>query len=209
MPELTSLQMADLSDDELIAHFKQNGDRQIVAELFQRYHHLIFGACLKRLNNREESKDATMNIFERMIVKLPTANVQSFNSWIYVVIQNECKSMLRKRQTSAKLKGNLKFIEKSSENFMEFEQVPRLSTEKEDISPEERLGLAINQLRQEQQQCIRLFFFEQKSYEQIAKQTHFSEKQVKSYLQNGKRNIKLFMENSNFLFFCLIHQAFL
>ena len=209
MPELSSLQISNLSDDQLITHFKQNGDRRIVAELFQRYHHLIFGACLKQLNSREESKDATMNIFERMIIKLPTANVQSFNSWIYVVIKNECMNMLRKRQSSANLKGNLKIIKNSGENFMEFEEVPRLSMEKEDIPPEDRLKLAINQLRQEQQQCIRLFFFEQKSYEQIAKQTHYSEKQVKSYLQNGKRNIKLFMENGNFLFFCLINHFFL
>ena len=209
MPALTSFQISDLSDDQLITHFKRNGDKQVVAQLFQRYYHLIYGACYKQLNNREESKDATMNIFERMIIKLPTSEVKSFNSWIYVVIQNECRSLLRKRQSSANLKGNLKIIKNRGENFMESEGVARLNTDKEVVHTEERLNLAIGQLKKEQQECIRLFFFEQKSYEQIAKQTSYSEKQVKSYLQNGKRNIKLLMQNGSFLFFCLINHIFL
>ena len=194
MPEIKSRPLSDLSDDQLIANYKSNGDRQMIGELFRRYYHLIFGACYKRLDNRAESKDATMNIFERMLVRLPETEMKSFNSWIYVVIKNECFSMLRKRTTVGKMKEDYKKNKKSTEKVMEFEGVARLSSDKGVISSEDKLKWAIKQLSDEQQKCIRLFFFDEKSYEQIAKKTKFSEGQVKSYLQNGKRRLKRLLE---------------
>jgi len=194
MPELKSLVLSDLSDDQLIARFKRNGDQRLVGELFERYYHLIYGACLKQLSNQADSKDATMNVFEKILVKLPNAKVESFNSWIYVVIQNECLSILRKHKIITNLKGNLKNIENSPEKSMEFEGVARLSMDKEVPDPEDRLEWAISKLKKEQQSCIRLFFFEKKSYAEIVDQTKFTPNQVKSYLQNGKQRLKYLLE---------------
>ena len=196
MPALKISALSELTDNQLVASFKDTGDRQMVGELYRRYHHLIFGACLKQLGNREESKDAAMNIFEKIIVSLPNAVVRSFNSWIYVVIQNECMDTLRSRRKINNIKGSVKQVGERVEKEAKFEGSVRLSTDEEGVKPEEKLIKAMKQLSKEQQKCIRLFFFEEKSYEEIAIKTRFTEKQVKSYLQNGKKRLKKILERS-------------
>jgi RNA polymerase sigma-70 factor (ECF subfamily) len=50
---------------------------------------------------------------------------------------------------------------------------------------------ALKQLGAEQRHCIELFYLGQKSYQQIMTETGLSFKQVKSFIQNGKRNLKI------------------
>jgi len=49
-------------------------------------------------------------------------------------------------------------------------------------------------LGKEQKLCVILFYLEKRSYQEIATSTQFTQMQVKSHIQNGKRNLKLLME---------------
>ena len=53
---------------------------------------------------------------------------------------------------------------------------------------------SLNELGEEQKVCVTLFYLEQQSYQQVSGVTGFSMLQVKSFIQNGKRNLKLIVE---------------
>jgi RNA polymerase sigma factor (sigma-70 family) len=58
----------------------------------------------------------------------------------------------------------------------------------------ETLKKCIDQLKDEQKECIKLFYLEEKCYQEIAESTSYELKKVKSYIQNGKRNLRICMD---------------
>lgn len=191
--------ISQFSDEELLLQYRQRGDKELIGELYSRYHHLAFGACLKILKNKEESSDLVVDIFEKILKKLATEEVHNFNSWLYSLCRNECISHLRKQKAQRNREGSWEDPEKKAEIFMENEALLRLCEEEiaeEEIEEdqEEQVRAALRQLPREQKICITLFFYQQKSYQEIADKTMFSLLQVKSYLQNGKRNLKKLLQ---------------
>jgi len=175
-----------LSDTELIASYKRSGDLAVLGELYRRYMPLVFGACLKYLKNRDESRDAVMQIFEKLVQSLKDHEVTHFKSCLYVLTRNHCFMQLRAQ------KG--KNFEEISPGLVE----KGLSMHPESEPPLEdnlnKLEKCIETLVSEQKQCVRLFFLQEKCYKEITVETGYDLNQVKSYIQNGKRNLKLCME---------------
>ncbi|NOT74861.1 MAG: sigma-70 family RNA polymerase sigma factor [Cyclobacteriaceae bacterium] len=154
-----------------------------------RYTSMVYGVCLKYLKDREESKDAVMQIHEKLIASLLNHKVLNFKSWLYVNARNHCLMQIRSK------KG--KIMEEISPFLMEngLEEHPDEGTELEqNIS---KLEKCIQTLMGEQQQCVRLFYLQEKCYKDIAEETRFDLNQVKSYIQNGKRNLKICMESND------------
>lgn len=179
----------DYSDAELLSLFSSRGDKWYAGVLFQRYSHLIYGVCLKYLKNEEDSKDAVMSIVEKLLVDLPNHRISNFKSWLYTVTRNHCLMAIRSR------KGITIISEDSETLFME---IPSLLHPIEENEMELELSVmetCIEQLTMEQNRCIRLFYLEEKTYKEVAESTGFDLLKVKSYLQNGKRNLKLCMES--------------
>lgn len=136
-----------LSDEKLLSQFRKKQDPEIVGILFNRYIHLVFGICLKYLQNKEKARDASMEIFEKLFDKIVESDIDLHHS-----------------------------IEREAE-LIEMEK-------------------ALYQLKKEQEQCIRLFYLQRKSYQEVADRTGLSIKQVKSHIQNGKRNLKNIILNT-------------
>jgi RNA polymerase sigma factor (sigma-70 family) len=177
-----------LSDQELILRYKESGELTIVGELYSRYMNLVFGVCLKYLKDREESRDAVMQIFEKLVSSLREHQVTYFKSWLYATARNHCLMHLRA--------GKGKNFEEITDAFMETgtEMHPEDGTEME--SNLSKLENCIEQLVAEQKSCIRLFYIQQKCYKEIVTLTGFDDNKVKSYIQNGKRNLKLCMDQN-------------
>jgi len=176
------------SDLELIHQFKTLDDASSFEELFTRYSHLIFCVCLKYLQDEDESKDATMEIFEKVLSDVKNHKISNFKSWLYTITRNYCSYKLRQRKTTSALKIELK---KNEKFFMEFSQFDTLVDEKEIRL--QNLEHAFAKLKQQQQECLRLFYYENLSYQQISERTGYSESQVKSHIQNGKRKLKIIL----------------
>jgi RNA polymerase sigma-70 factor (ECF subfamily) len=176
------------SDSELIRKYREDGDIASFEELFFRYSHLIFCVCLKYLKDEEESKDTAMEIFEKIFADLKNFEIRNFKSWLYATTRNCCRYKIRKRIITNIVDTNL---EKSEKFFMEFSDFDTLVNEKE--IQVQLLEKAFARLKENQQTCLRLFFYEKKSYLQISAETGFTEAQVKSFIQNGKRNLKNFL----------------
>ena len=173
--------------------FRDTGDLELLGTLYERYMHLVYGVCLKYFNERERSRDGVTSIFEKLIVELPRHEVQNFKSWLYVLTKNYCLMALRAEKSETRKK---KDWEIEQETFMESQEEMH-PVDREEDRPGEALKDCINRLKQEQKQCIRLFYYEDKSYRDIAEMTGYEEKKVKSLLQNGKRNLKICLEEKN------------
>ena len=183
-----------LSDAEIISFYKQEKETEILEVLFDRYIHLVFGVCMKYLKNTEDAKDAGMEIFENLLESLLVHEIENFAPWLHTVIRNHCLMKLRKKIPEQSYKDQLSG-RMEVEKFMEYEQELHLFNEKEYKLAE--LEKALEQINKSQQTCIRLFFLKNKSYTEVAELTGFSLKQVKSHLQNGKRNLKNILTNND------------
>jgi RNA polymerase sigma-70 factor (ECF subfamily) len=181
------------ADEELLAEFRSEGDLEVLGELYSRYMHLVYGVCLKYLKDREESKDAVMQIFEKLIIEIPKHNVENFRGWLHVVTKNYCLMQLRSDKSM-----NERFSEwiNDSAEFMETAIDLHPLDEDSDLSDRD-LEDCIERLKEEQKKCIMQFYFENRCYNEIAADMDLDIKTVKSYLQNGKRNLKLCLEEKN------------
>lgn len=175
---------SDLNDLELIAHYQKSHQSKYVGELFNRYAHLVLGVCLKYLKNSDESQDAVMQIFEKLLEDLKHQNIQNFKSWLHVVSKNHCLMKLRKKQKVTTGEA----FEHAERTLEATNNIDEVEVKEEHLS---QLEQAIEELKPEQRNCIKLFYLEKKCYQEVAENTGYSEKQVKSYIQNGKRNLKL------------------
>ncbi|MCF8373660.1 MAG: sigma-70 family RNA polymerase sigma factor [Bacteroidales bacterium] len=174
-----------MDDLVLVQCYRDSGDSDYVGELFERYHHLVFGVCLKYLNNREEAKDAALQVFEKLMSDLHKHEVHNFSSWLHSVTRNHCLMILRKksRHYQHELGYNTEMHIVPKDDDLEAIKIKEVQLN--------LLEEAIQNLNEEQRQCIELFFLNEKCYKEIEDITGYTNKQVKSYIQNGKRNLKL------------------
>jgi RNA polymerase sigma factor (sigma-70 family) len=181
------------SDLELIAEYKNTENKLFVGILYKRYSHLVLGLSIKYLKNEDEAKDAVMQIFEKLFADLLKHQIEFFKSWLYTYSKNFCLMIIRTRQS--KLKKEIE-LENNADLFMETESGLHLNKAEEKEKQFVALENAINDLKDEQKKCIDLFYLKEKSYVEISEMTGFSINEVKSYIQNGKRNLKIKLENT-------------
>ena len=175
-----------ISDQVLLEKFYADRDNQWLGILLERYTLLLLGVCMKYLKNEELARDSVQQIFLKAITELQKYRVEYFKSWIYMVAKNHCLMQLR---------------DKPGKNTIEVkDSIPAETdeTDKESLLLNEKtyeyMGEALKELNAEQQLCVTLFYMEKKSYQQITEQTGYSMMQVKSHIQNGKRNMRILIE---------------
>ena len=183
---LTTKHLSPLGDQELIRKHQETKDLQYLTLLFERYLHLIYGVCLKYLKDPDDSQDATMQIYEKLRESLARDEIVNFSGWLHVTTRNHCLMWLR--STKSRDGRNQKFVE-DVENSYSLHHIEGIDLE-ESLSSLEK---AIAKLPLEQKSCIDLFYLQQKCYKEIVGITGYDQNQVKSFLQNGRRNLKLIL----------------
>lgn len=173
------------TDEELISQFQLNGSLDILATLYQRYMELIYGVCLKYLKNEDNAKDAVINIYEELIIKLKKHQVNYFRAWLYQLSKNHCLMILRKQKTIP--------LHFDTEN-MELSDNLHLEEVMNKEAQLTQLQKCIDQLTIQQKEAINLFYLQEKCYKEIALTSNMEIQKVKSYIQNGRRNLKLCMD---------------
>ena len=176
----------DHTDNELLARVTGKGDQQALAVLFSRYQHLVFGVCMKYLGNAEDSKDAVMDIFEKLSTQLEKQNVTNFKAWLYVITKNHALMRLRSAKTS--VAGRT--VEMAPEHVVEIEDKWHPLFEDHAGQRLEWLQECLKTLPPDQEECIRLFYIERKSYKELVSERMDTMNKVKSHIQNGRRNLK-------------------
>jgi RNA polymerase sigma factor (sigma-70 family) len=178
----------DSTDQELLQRFYTGHDNEWLGVLLQRYTLLLLGVCMKYLKNEEEAKDSVQQVFLKVIQELHKYKVDYFKSWLYMVVKNHCLMKLREKQGKFTAEINDRIIAQPDE------ETDRQGLMENDHALE-LMEVSLKELHQEQQQCVTLFYLQKKSYQQISDETGYSMLQVKSYIQNGKRNLKILIEN--------------
>jgi RNA polymerase sigma-70 factor, ECF subfamily len=175
-----------------IRRFRRTGDLEILAGLYRKYMHLVYGVSLKYLKNRASAQDAVMQIFEKLTIEAIKQEITNFKGWLYVVTKNYCLMELRKRESDEE---NFRKWKEEEKRIMEsgFEMHPIDN----DTVLNDALLDCIKKLREQQKQCIELFYFKKKCYREIAEKLDVDENNVKSHIQNGKRNLKICLEGKH------------
>lgn len=177
-----------LTDQELLQRYKADGNSEWIGVLFDRYALLLLGMCMKYLKNEEDARDAVQQIFLKVLSDVHKHEVQFFRAWIYQVAKNYCLMQLRQQ--------HLKHKEEITDNTigkMVAEEDDKRAHQEKDILLE-NMEQAMVSLNADQRICLELFYLHKKSYQQIADETGFNLMQVKSHIQNGKRNLKIILE---------------
>jgi RNA polymerase sigma-70 factor (ECF subfamily) len=177
---------SNLSDAELIVQYKRTNDLNVLGNLYQRYMELVYGVCLKYLQDSDDAKDSTILIFEELITKLQKHEVENFKSWLYQVSKNYCFMRLRSEKKMTKVK-----IDPS---LMQNEENVHLNGELDKEESFERLHYCLGTLTEEQRKTVELFYLQQKSYNEIVALTGIEWNKVRSNIQNGRRNLKNCMD---------------
>jgi RNA polymerase sigma factor (sigma-70 family) len=175
------------TDEELVALYKATDDLEIVGILYDRYTALTFGVCLKYLKDREESRDAVMQIFEKLIVSLKLHDINLFKGWLYVTARNHCLMQLRARKGKNFEELSPYLVESGANGHQDGVEIEGNLN---------RLEKCMESLAKEQKECVHLFYIQQKCYREITEVTGYDLNKVKSYIQNGKRNLKICMERN-------------
>ena len=176
----------NITDEELLKRYCDSGELVYFVEAYKRYMPLVYGVALKYLKRPEDAQDAVMQLFEELVVKIKEVEIQSFKAWLYTCIRNNCLMEIRKR--SKNLSVSL------DDSFMEFCDDFHLTVVSESENREESLRECVESLPEKQRISVKYFFFNELSYKEVEERTGFSLKMVKSFIQNGKRNLKLCLE---------------
>ncbi len=170
----------------MLQQFYSEQDNEWLGVLLQRYTLLLLGVCMKYLKNEEEARDSVQQIFLKVIQELQKYKVEYFKSWLYMVAKNHCLMILRERQGK-------QVMEITDRTVVINEEKDKKQLQEEDLTMD-LMAQSLKELNPEQQQCVTLFYLDKKSYQEISETTGYNLLQVKSYIQNGKRNLKLLIE---------------
>jgi RNA polymerase sigma factor (sigma-70 family) len=184
-----------MADQDLISHYRSSGDSAFVGELFERYSIPIYAICRKYFKDEDDAKDAAMEVFEYLLQELKKYDIQTFKSWLARATSNFCLMRIRKNRSQ---EGKADEFKKNELAVME--SVQDLHPEVEATEKElelQKLEAALGGLNEEQKTCLELFYLQGKSYEEVAELTGYNYNQVKSFIQNGKRNLKIRLTQGN------------
>mgnify|MGYP000954219097 FL=1 len=180
------------SDEELLKHYKQSGNKELFADLFKKNVSVVYGTCLFYLQDKDEAQDATMQLFEKLMLDINNREIDNFKGWLSFVVRNHCISLIRKNKSQSK---NIKSYYEFEYEAPDYETEEKINSVNDDVLLE-NMKTCLPKLKENQRICVELFYLKNKSYQDIANETDFSLNEIKSYIQNGKRNLKLFLEDS-------------
>ena len=179
-----------LNDAQLLEHFKKKNDSIYLGVLLQRYSMMVFGVCMKYLKDKALAEDSTQSIFEKVIKEVVKYDIPYFKSWLYSVSKNHCLMELRKSPSKFNFTNDdISTLEIQAEQDNELELNEFIKNEKKSI-----LETALELIKEEQRECITLFYLNKKSYKEIEHITGLSFLEIKSHIQNGKRNLRIIIK---------------
>ena len=185
--ELTFIRKILSAEDDhvLVQLYRKEGNIDTLGELYNRYMELVYGVCLKYMKEPEDAKDCVINIFEELIIKLKKYEVDNFKGWLYQLAKNHCLMKLRgKKNQPYVIDADIMHLQENIHLDGVMEKETQLNT----------MEYCIEQLPHEQKQAIELFYLKEKCYKEIADSTHTDINKVRSFIQNGRRNLKICME---------------
>lgn len=178
------------TDEDILKAYRRDGDQELFSDLFKKHVVSVYGTCVFYLRDKDEAQDAVMQIFEKLMADLRVRDIENFKAWLAFVVRNYCISLIRKKKTQFKHLSSyydFELEETTYDTELKIEQV-------DDEAMIAYMKEGLQMLKPKQKICVELFYLKNQSYQQISEQTGYPVNEVKSYIQNGKRNLKLMIE---------------
>ncbi len=180
--KLSENALQNFDESQLLHQAKLEDIPSASSILFAFYSDLVFGVCLKYFKNKQEAEDVVMEVYEVFIRKVKVHEVRNLKSWLYSLTKNQCLTHLRKNKSL--------YEKKMHWNSMHFSDYYHPKVDEIDESNLSKLSDCMDQLKMNQKSCIRMFYFEKKSYDEIASTLNLTWNNIRSNIQNGRRNLK-------------------
>jgi RNA polymerase sigma-70 factor, ECF subfamily len=180
------------TDNQLVDKYRKSKDVYYLALLFERYTEMTATMSMHYLKNEMDAQDATMECFELLVKDFPDAPISNFGGWYYTIVKNHLLRIKRKKQQSYTMDLTEGVHDRAEEDVLMRELFEERAKNREEV-----LEMAFGKLKPLQKECVELFYLKGHSYKQIADKMKLTENDVKSHIQNGKRKMKINLENSN------------
>jgi RNA polymerase sigma factor (sigma-70 family) len=174
-----------LTDEELLSRYYSSKNNRWLGQLLERYTLLLYGVALKYLKEENDARDIVQQVYVKVLEELDKYPVTHFKAWLFTIVRNEC--LMKLRQVSKK---PIVLHENLNDTPLEEEESNLFQQHEENLA---LLSEALKTLNPKQKECVSLFYLEKLSYQQITERTGYSHQEVKSYIQNGKRNLKIWL----------------
>lgn len=172
------------------------GNQKAYEELFKRYKDAIFFMLLKMVNNKNDAEDLTFEAFGKAFRNIKQYSPKyAFSTWLFKIASNNCIDFLRKR------KGNLISIDSKEDNENERSitlEAPTLNPEQKFIRKQKAkiMRKEVSRLKERYRRLIELRYFEEFSYEEIAKELNLPIGTVKAQLFRARELLFNTLKNS-------------
>ena len=174
------------SNEELLENYRQSADNEALGVLYERHLEMVFATCQRYLGDDATAQDAVLDIYEQLCEKVKLHDIQNFENWLFILTKNHCLMFLRKR------KSNILIPIEEYNHLAASEE--KSKEEYENVENEfQSLEICISRLPEEQKKAISLFYLEEKSYKEVSDIMNEDIAKVRSYIQNGRRNLKICM----------------
>ncbi len=173
---------SECSTDELLTLYQEKGDQEALGVLYEKHLEMVYGVCIKYLTEKELAQDAVLDIFEQLTEKAKHHDIVKFDGWLFMLSKNHCLMQLRKMQKNVVLSIEDRNLEVHEEEYIEIDE-----RREENL---QSLEACIEKLPEEQKQVVTMFYLEEKSYKEIADFMQIDTEKVRSFIQNGRRNLK-------------------
>lgn len=173
-----------LTDKDLLAQYAASGNAEYFGVLYNRYIPLLYGVCLKYLNDESKAQEAVARLFEELLLKLPGCEIPAFRTLLYNEACDYCFRVIEKENKEIPVRFN--------NNKPESAEILRLLCDEETGDKRtQALHNCLGRLPDGQRICITHFFIKEMSYADIVEKTGYALNTVKSNIENGKRNLMI------------------
>lgn len=174
-----------LSEEEMLSRFRETGDTYWLGQILQSHTVLLIGVAMKYLKDADAAADAVQSVFLKALTHFPAEEMRNVKGWLYILVRNHCLQILRDQvhllpeESLATVSGA---VGDEAEAWEKEYTLQQLEESMERLSPEQR-------------KVIDLFYLQRKSYAEVQEITGYSFGQVKSYIQNGKRALRILLQS--------------
>ena len=167
-------------DEEKIITQIKNGDTEAYRLLIERYQAGLIIHCENIMKNREDGEDIAQEAFIKAFRNLDSFSIKQarFSTWLYRIATNLCIDTLRKHRHKVHIKDVEAFVETTEPSFMEEEEKVLLQKMINELEPPKYGAL------------IRAYFWEGKSYQELAAEYHTSTNTVGTWMRHAKAQLR-------------------
>ncbi|MEO9806655.1 MAG: sigma-70 family RNA polymerase sigma factor [Reichenbachiella sp.] len=160
-----------LKDFKLIDHAVNEGDEQAFAELMERYKRPVYHMILKMIRNTDDAEDLTIEAFAKAFKNLHKFKKDyTFSTWLFRIATNNTIDFIRKKKLNT-FSLNTSFTDDGGESVTIDVEDKNLNPQEETIKGQkiELVRMFVSKLPPKYQRLVRLRYFDELSYDEIAK----------------------------------------